>query len=659
MNSLFPFFFLLFTLNIYAQSSEVDSLKNKLNNSSTASKIDILNDLAEKYSYIDLDTSFLYAKEALKLSEKSNNQIGIGKSYIKIGNVYFDRGNYSQALNYYLKALNEGERGNNDNLKASAFIGLGNTYYFLRNYDKALEFFKENLKINEGLNNKTGIATAQMNIAVVYLEYKNYDKALDYFNNSLFTYKQLNDLIGEGKVLNNMAYVYSEQGKYTVALKLFKKSLEITKELKDKNGIAIALTSIAETYFKLNNVSLGLNSYSEALKIATETGNKELISTIYQGLYKNYKLMGDNFKALEYLELYKNYSDSILNIESAKLITEMDSKYQSEKKEKEIALLTKDKEKQQLVRNSLAGGVIMVLILAGVVYNRYRIKHKANQRLEQAYSIIEEKNMIVEEKNKNITDSIHYAKRLQKAILPAEEFKNSFGDNGFVFYKPKDIVSGDFYWMEKKDDKVLLAAVDCTGHGVPGAFMSIMGHDLLNQIVKEKNITTPGEILDELNKGVSKMLKQKVDNEVVQDGMDLSLCSITYVPPFGEDAQMVRLEYAGAFNPLWIIRNGILKEIKPDKFPIGNFLSEFQKSYTNHELTLQQGDMIYLFSDGFADQFGGPAGKKFKYKPLKELLLSIHQKPCPEQNNILEQTLQAWKGNLEQVDDIMVIGMRV
>ena len=254
-------------------------------------------------------------------------------------------------------------------------------------------------------------------------------------------------------------------------------------------------------------------------------------------------------------------------------------------------------------------------------------------------------------KNKDITDSIRYAERIQRAILPPDELIKSALPDSFVFYRPKDIVSGDFYWINPGEDKVLFSAIDCTGHGVPGAFMSIVGHNLLDKIVKEEKYRTPSEILDRLNNSVSTTLRQTSESDAVKDGMDMAL--------LGLDFKNNKLEYAGANNGVYIIRNGELIETKGNRFAIGSFIRGEKRKFDNHTFDLQKGDLIYVFSDGYPDQFGGESGKKYKYKPFKEFLLSIHEKSMSEQHKLLEQDFINWLGDYSQIDDVLVIGVRV
>ena len=306
----------------------------------------------------------------------------------------------------------------------------------------------------------------------------------------------------------------------------------------------------------------------------------------------------------------------------------------------------------------LAGfGSVFIAIKARTRSLRHSQKLLAEQVAIRTSELLEEKEKLqiayseIDGKNKDITDSIHYAKRIQNAILPAESAIKQALNESFVFYQPKAIVSGDFYWLEKWGNETLIAAVDCTGHGVPGAFMSIVGHNILTQTVNVLGLTKPSLILNETNKQLSKKLNQDPEEATVRDGMDIALISINY--------PKLKIEFAGANNPLWIIRSNQLIQINGDKFPIGAFVVEELQQFKNHEWELQKGDCVYIFTDGFADQFGGPKGKKFKYKQFEALLLKHHQKPFEEQKKILQKTINDWIGELEQIDDILVIGIRI
>jgi serine phosphatase RsbU (regulator of sigma subunit) len=315
-------------------------------------------------------------------------------------------------------------------------------------------------------------------------------------------------------------------------------------------------------------------------------------------------------------------------------------------------------------------GFVIVLFFVGFIIKAYRDKQKSNQILFEQKRVIEEnKEEIlfakheIEEKSDEILDSINYAKRIQTAILPSNSVWNENLKNSFVLYLPKDIVAGDFYWMEKIGEKVYFAAADCTGHGVPGAMVSVVCHSALNRAVREFNLRKPSDILDKVTDLVIRTF-EKSDHEV-KDGMDISLCAV--------DLNNMKIEYAGAHNPFWLVRKGLcefkdliksetinditLYEVKADKQPIGKFA--FRKAFTNHEINLEKGDAIYLSSDGFPDQFGGPKGKKLKTKSLKKLLIRINEEPILEQKTLLTDEFNSWKGKLEQLDDVCLIGLKI
>ncbi|MEO6883732.1 MAG: SpoIIE family protein phosphatase [Bacteroidia bacterium] len=294
---------------------------------------------------------------------------------------------------------------------------------------------------------------------------------------------------------------------------------------------------------------------------------------------------------------------------------------------------------------------------------KMRVELRENERVLEA-KVVERTEEVVRQKEeielqsqkleilyKHVTDSIRYAKRIQESILPPDKIMAEMLPNSFVLYKPKDIVSGDFYWMQQKGDWVLFSAVDCTGHGVPGAFMSIVAYNILKHAVNSTDEVEPGKILDKLSEGVRETLHQGIEGDSAKDGMDLALCAINY--------KKMELQYAGAYNPLYIIRNNELIQTKADKFPIGYYASDVEKHYTNHTIKLEKGDCIYIFSDGYADQFGGVNGKKFMVNNFRQLIFNIHQHPIQEQKHLLNKTIEEWRGNHEQVDDIMVIGIKV
>jgi serine phosphatase RsbU (regulator of sigma subunit) len=276
-----------------------------------------------------------------------------------------------------------------------------------------------------------------------------------------------------------------------------------------------------------------------------------------------------------------------------------------------------------------------------------KVKERTEEMVRQKEEVERQSRKVVE-LYKNVTDSIRYAKRLQESILPSEARIKELLPENFVLYRPKDIVSGDFYWIEPVAGKVVFAIVDCTGHGVPGAFMSLVGYNGLNQVVKERGIIRPGKVLADLNRIAFEMLHKDRD-QFMRDGMDMAFCCL--------DPATRMLEFAGANSPLYLVRDGQVQQFAPDKMPIGGFdLGEH--TFFDHRIQLIEGDAVYLFSDGYADQFGGAKGKKFLYRRFRELLLRIEGEPMERQKSLLIEAMNDWRGAQEQVDDILVLGMR-
>jgi len=297
-------------------------------------------------------------------------------------------------------------------------------------------------------------------------------------------------------------------------------------------------------------------------------------------------------------------------------------------------------------------GSIIVSIILLFILSQTRILVKTRKLLkekEQAYALIELQKVELELRDKNLTDSLLYAQRIQEALLPSESyFRNHFADS-FIFFKPKNIVSGDFYWIGEKGDKIFIVAADCTGHGVPGALMSMIGLEIVEKTINEDNIEIPSRILAVMNKGLERTFsREKNIGTIIRDGMDIGLCVI--------DRVRKKVQYAGAFFPLYLIRDGSLIEILADKIIIG--MNPDGNPYTDHELDLVEDDIFYIFSDGYVDQFGGAENKKFMYRRFRYLLLTIHKFPVNDQKAILEENIRTWMGSNEQVDDIMVIGFR-
>lgn len=387
---------------------------------------------------------------------------------------------------------------------------------------------------------------------------------------------------------------------------------------------------------------------ARGLNIAQEVGAAIETSSAANTLFGAYKATGRHKLSLEMHELYIATRDSIESEENHKEVIRQQFKYEYDKKEalaqaenqKKLDIAKEREEKQQVISIAAGGGALALGVLAVMIFISFRTAKR--QRNEVAI----QKNLL-EERNKEITDSITYAKRIQAAILPPLGIVKLYLRQSFVYYQPKDVVAGDFYWMEALGDSVLFAAADCTGHGVPGAMVSVVCNNALNNAVREFKLAEPAAILDKVNAIVTEQFA--TGEYEVKDGMDIALVSL--------HTKTRQATYAGANNSLYHISDGELHQFKADKQPIGSFAEA--KPFTSHSVSLKEGDSIYLSSDGFPDQFGGPKGKKYMYKRFRELLLANCTKPMDEQRTILTRSFEDWRGELEQVDDVCVIGVRV
>jgi serine phosphatase RsbU (regulator of sigma subunit) len=643
----------------------MDSLRTLISKSSGKEKIDLLNDISFQYRFSNAPFAIKCGIEGLELARKNNyRKIEI---YLRnnLGLLLLDKGQYDKALEHFIEAEKIAELTSDKRAQAMSMENIGIMYKYQSMYEKALLNFGSALKIYTELGEKKSIANVLTDFGSLYYDLKDNEKALDYFLRSLNIVEELKDNEGIAGGLNNVAVIYEEMKNYSKAMEYHRKSLSLNQMFSNPRGISTSLYNIALIYNSQKQYENAVIYIDSAMDYAQKEGALELMKEYYITLSDIYYAKSDYKTSLSYYTKYAELKDTLVNQDRNKLIVEMSTKYQTDKKEKQNQILKQQNDlqnlslnRQRIINYSVTFGLILFIGLAFFIYRGYRQKQRANILLEEKNliieeksKIVEEKSRIVEEKNKDITDSIRYAKRLQSAILKPEENLSGCFNDGFILFRPKDIVSGDFYWFEKFGKLSMIAASDCTGHGVPGAFMSIIGCNLLTQAVNEYAITKPSAILNSVNKGLSKVLQQKKDEPSVKDGMDIALCVF--------DPERMILEYAGAYNPLWLVRDGKIMEFKADKFPVGAFVGEEVKQFTNHEIPVVKGDVIYLFSDGFADQFGGTDGKKFKYKSLQQLFLSNYLRSGQEQKNILNETFDKWIGELEQVDDVLVIGVKI
>ncbi len=628
------------------------------------------NDLAGTYYFLgDYHNALLYNKRTLKTRQKvlpNGKTVGskkaIAAAYNNIASLYLTLGEYDKAIENNLNSLKAKEEIGDSLGIARSLTNIGNSYESMNNYTMALKFQKEAFEMMKLLKNEHGIGASYNNLGNVYLKIKQYAKSRVCFENSIVIRKKLGDLQNLAGSYNNLGELFFMQDDYVSAKKNFEEALALVENSSDTYTKAALLINLAETYRRTDNHQKALEFFKMGIENAQKAGLLDLEMSAYDGMAKMYSSKKEYEKAYQYLKKYTALNDSIFKTENSKRVAELQAKYDDAHKSKEIESLRKEKvlselqasrkelelQKQKNIKYLFIAGSLLLFVSGGFVYSRYRLKNKINHQLEF-------QNHQIAEKNKDITNSILYAKRIQEAIFPTKEMVNRLIPNSFILYKPKDIVSGDFYFIDEKNGLQFFAVVDCTGHGVPGALVSVVGFNGLNRCLNEFNLWKPNEILEKLSRIVNETFRQTYEESKVKDGMDISLCAI--------DRNKNKLYFAGANNPMWLIRKTgeqwELQEVKADKQPVGAFIGDVQQPFTFHEIDLKKGDRLYLFTDGFADQFGGPKGKKYKYHQQANKFLELALTPIRDQSEILNKAFEDWRGDLEQIDDVCIVGIEI
>ena len=606
-------------------------------------------------------------EKSLDMSKRSGNRSGVASTLNNLGYVYYSQADVSRALEHYMQSLAIYEEIGDQQGIARSYNNMAVLHNNQDNVDKGLEYLEKSLAIKRKLDDKAGIANMLLNMGALLFNkeleenkknvsgLEDYKEAIKYFQEALEISRAIDHRDGEATALNNIGSIYCESGMLDEALYNLGQSLAIRQQLNDKQGIAYTMDMLAEAYLKKNELDKALDYGLKALATGKETGYPTTIRNAAQTLTDIYKRRNEPAKALESFELYITMRDSVVNQSTRQLALRDQLRYEYGRKVAADSVRVAEEKKvmdaklseEQTMRYALYGGLGLVMVFAGFISNRFRVTQKQKKLIEIKEQETHRQKGIIEEKQKEILDSINYARRIQAAILPPARIVKEHLSQSFIIYKPKDIVAGDFYWLEHISGKVLFAAADCTGHGVPGAMVSVVCNNGLNRSVREHGLTDPGRILDTTREIVIREFEKS--DEDVKDGMDISLCAL--------DKAAMQLQWAGANNPLWIVRGGELIEYKGDKQPIGKH--ELSKPFTTHDITLQAGDMIYIFSDGYIDQFGGANSKKFKAASLKKLLLSVYDDPIGKQQQEIENAFDQWKAGQEQVDDVCMIGVRI
>jgi serine phosphatase RsbU (regulator of sigma subunit) len=656
-------------------------------------KYDSLLTAAEELYYTDAKGSLEAAQHLLKLAKSCKDANILFSAHQSLSWAYLILSNFPEAINNANKALQIALNNKKNSQLIDAYNLLGNVYLEVPDKDFALKYFNKGIDLTSSINEEGSLITFYHNIAVAYEQFEDLESSLLFYTKAKEYYEKSGKKRDKGAIYINIGDLYQQLSLADSADKYHKMARENLVLNEDNDYLSILFSSIATKEAEKRNYpkallyldscfsTLGgghavtdyINFYKTRSEILHQKGN---YLSAYSDLLQAYDLKDSILSK----EVYNKLRDVQISAIEAQKEAEIQS-LQQEKRIQNLKLSENKAVQKNFILLSVTTTSAMLFLIFIVLGNR-----RNNKKLRDRNSIIEtqsidilNKNLQLEQFNKEIIDSINYAKRIQAAILPPENsFKKHFPES-FVLYKPKNIVAGDFYWLNyspNKGEVIYFAAADCTGHGVPGAMVSVICNNALNRSLREYDITDPGKILDKTRDIVIQEFEKA--SEDVKDGMDIALVGLKFNVQCSmlNSESVAELAYSGANNPLWIIRpchsgrieesidasfvsmtDYELLEVKPDKQPIGKYTNP--KPFKTHSIDLQKGDSIYLFTDGYQDQFGGEKGKKFKKLALKKLLLSIQDKSMEEQCRILNETFEAWRDNLEQVDDVCVIGVRV
>jgi len=661
-------------LGIIELDKENYKLATELFNQSLSqyTKIDDKQGIAESHFHLGLVSKnqgdYEIALESYKLAyniySDLNDLEGKASCLGNMGSIYKNQGNYKKALESVLEALKTNEKLGRKNAIANNLGNIALIYNTQSDYRNALNYFEKSLQIAEEMGNKNSIALNLGNIGLAYMNLEDYTKALVNLNKALTLNKELNHKKNIALNLTNIGIVNQKLGKYKEAKKLLEEGLKIYIDLGVKDKIASAYIRLGEVYAEDKNYSIARTNIEKGINIAEEIGLLEWQKEGYLS-YSNVLAATGNYEwAFESLKQHGVIKDSINNLQSQEALTRLSIEFDTERKEKENSLLKMDNEikevniaRQNLIIYSTIAGIVLLGLLAFFIYTRFLMKKKSNLLLEEKNAHIEEQNIELEtlnedlvERNEEIMSSIRYAEKIQSVILPPNSFFNNNFKEHFILYLPKDIVSGDFYWAMESNNIKYVAVGDCTGHGVPGAMLTILGNNALSEIVLENNNLKPSEILYKLNSKITYSLSTDGD-KTTRDGMDIGIVAI--------DNSSNKLYFSGAKRSLVIItKDNHFEELKGSRYSIGDLNTRSNIEFEDIEHSISSGDTIYLFSDGYADQ-SNINKKKIGTKHFKQMIINNNNNNLNEIRELIHNYYKEFSQGELQRDDITVLGIRI
>lgn len=615
----------------------------------------------EAKNYQDALQEYLYS---LRLYELLGNQQQVASTQKNIGLIYRDIGNIDKAVEYHLKSLEVYQLMDNKPLIGIGVSILAGDYWSAGNYHQALKTYKRALDIRKKLGNKTHIAGSYNNIALAYKSLNQTDSALLNYRRSLLLYMQLQDRRNQAAVLNNIGSLYEKNNVLDSAVSYFSSALELRQTIDHVQGIGYSSLSLGQVYVSLKKHTEAVKLLMKSRNVAQQLSDYYLLKESCFKLSEVYQKWGRHDLALGF---YKEFYEAEKNLqvdESIRRVADMQIRFETEKRMRVIEKKDAELKQQKLRIYYLMAGMLLLFILIVAVVLAFIQKRKSNMLLairnaeiqeqkaeiEAQRDLAEEQRDTIADQNEKIKDSILYASRIQNAVLPPDNLMSGLLKQHFILFMPRDVVSGDFYYFQPCRQYTVIAAADCTGHGVPGAFMSMLGISVLNEIIASQQADNAGDILTILRQKVKQNLHQTSVKDGNSDGMDISLIML--------DRENNYLHFAGANNPLVVIRDDIMLTYAGDRMPIGVHIYD-ESDFTNHVIEIEKEDKLYMYSDGFVDQFGGHAGRKLMSRNFRNLLFDTANLDMENQKQAMEAFFKNWKGQCRQIDDVLVIGLEI
>ncbi|MFW6227578.1 MAG: tetratricopeptide repeat protein, partial [Bacteroidota bacterium] len=624
--------------------------------------------------YLDsgaFETSIETLEKSMAIKEESGDTKGVSENLNKIGNVYENIYDYTKAIDFYEKSAEVKTTIDDKAGLSQVMDNMGNLYYKQQILEKSIESYERSVAINEQLDNKEVLGKTYNKLGVSHFELGQYDQAEEYYKKSISNAEAINENLVKSRALNNLGNLNFIQNRYNKAINYYENAIAIKSEIDDHKGRAISYYNIGNAYRLSNQPDKAIPYFEQSRVLAEEHEEEDLLARNLQVLAQLYHEENNPEKASEFEALAQQIGNPSVDIDDniaegemtiaavsedqdmITMLTEeiirqkhlVEAEAERRAKENKINRLKLESQNEQIKRQRIflaSLTIVIVLVLVVTLLLRMQIlqKKKANKELR-------EKNELISTQKRLITDNILSARVIQKAAMPPEDYVKAELPEHFILNMPKDIVSGDFYWLEKRDGALFVAVADCTGHGVQGAVVSMLGIAALNEIVNKSFDSRPSDILNQLSERIKTTLHSENGESAAREGMDMALLKIN------KDGQ--EIEFSGAKNPLYLVRDGEVIVYKGNRSPIGYYTKDIP--FTTQKIKTRKGDSLYIFSDGYIDQLGGKELKKFMARRFQKILVDINDKPMETRREILVEKFNKWKGEYAQVDDIMVMGI--